>query len=142
MKKHQNEESRKLFRAETIAPLFARPLQGSISDYRGNRLRAGGFDEFLKRSLVKKINISLEALSFESDIPFAPGERLELRMMIEDFYDGIIDLCVEVLRIDVRKKNYCIVVKYLGMGSDVEDIIRQFVSEREKLTAKSSKKAV
>jgi hypothetical protein len=57
-----------------------------MPDYGGSRLSAQGFDEFLKRSLVKKINIGVEALSFESDTPFAPGNRLELRIMLEDVY--------------------------------------------------------
>jgi hypothetical protein len=142
MKKQQNEELRKFFRAQTVTPLFARLLNGSMPGYGGSRLSAQGFDEFFKRSLVKKINISVEALSFESDIPFAQGDLLELRLMLEDVYEGVIDFRGEVLRVDVRQKNYRIAVKYLGMDNRVQDIIGQFVAQRENQSAKISKKMI
>jgi hypothetical protein len=132
-------ELRAFLRVKAIAPLFARSRTG-LPDL-GN-LSTQGFDEFLKRSLTKRIDISSAGLSFESDVPFAPGDFLDLRIMLEDVYEGSIDFCVEVLRIDVYQKHYRIAVKYLDMEDTVRDVIRQFVALRESQLARSAKKVV
>jgi hypothetical protein len=130
MQQHVTEDARVLFRARATAPLFARPLSGSMPDECYSRLSEPGFDEFLKRSLVKKIDISIAGLSFESDIPYATGDVIELRLMLEDVYRGVIDLCVKVLRVDVRPRHYRIAVTYIELDENVKKLISDFVFSR------------
>jgi hypothetical protein len=132
------EELRGYFRVNMLAPLFVRPLHGITAEKYHCRLNAQGFDDYLKRSLYKKINISGSGIGFESDQPYAPGGILEVRFMLDDVHLGLIDLCIEVLRVDMRPKGYWVAGRYVGMVEDVRQLILQFISQREN---RSKKKA-
>jgi hypothetical protein len=126
-----NKELRKYVRVSIMAPLYARLSPGLSAENCFCRLNGQLFDDYLKRSLYKRICISGSGMAFESDVPFAPGGILEVRFALDDIYPGVIELCLEVLRVDMRPRCYCIVGKYLGMDERVRKLIVQFTSERE-----------
>jgi hypothetical protein len=128
------EDKRGYARISMLAPLYVRQLSGVTLDDCFCRLNEQGFDDYLKRSLYKKINISGSGILFESDVPFAPGGILEVQFMLDDAYLGLIDLCIEVLRVDMRPRGYRIAGRYVGMNESVQKLILQFISDRERRT--------
>jgi hypothetical protein len=125
------EEMRAFLRVNMLAPLFVKPLHGVSADDCYSRLNEQEFDEYLKRSLYKKINISGSGIGFESNQPYAPGGILEVRLMLDDVYSGTMDLCAEVVRIDLRPMGYWVAARFVGLSEDIRNMIFQFVSGRE-----------
>jgi hypothetical protein len=124
-------EKRAFARVSILAPLFVRPMSGATEDNCFSRLNEQGFDDYLKRSLYKKMNLSGSGLLFESDVPFAPGGILEVQLMLDDVYHGVFDICIEVLRVDMRPRGYRIAGKYVGIDESVRSLILQFITARE-----------
>ncbi len=114
-----------------LAPLFVRPLSSAAPDECFCRLNEQGFDDYLKRSLYKKINISGSGIVLNSDVSYAPGSFLEVQFMLDDAYPGIIALCIEVLRVDMRPGGYLVAGRFAGMDDKVQKLIVNFISERE-----------
>jgi hypothetical protein len=114
-----------------LAPLFVKPMHGISADECYSRLNAHGFEEYLKRSLYKKMNISGSGMGFESDQPYAPGGIMEIRLMLDDVYSGTIEVCVEVVRVDLRPMGYWIAGRFVNLGEDIKRLIEQFVAQRE-----------
>jgi hypothetical protein len=125
------EESRRFLRVNLLAPLFAKPMLGGSADDCYSRLNEQQFDEYLKRSLYKKMNISGSGIGFESNQPYAPGGILEIRLMLDDVYSGTMDLCVEVVRVDLRPMGYWVAGRFLRLSEDIQKKILQFVAQRE-----------
>jgi len=114
-----------------LAPMFVKPMFGASVEDCYSRLNEQGFEEYLKRSLYKKMNISGSGIGFESDQPYAPGGIVEIRMMLDDVYNGIIELCVEIVRVDLRPKGYWVAGRFVGINEEIQKKILQFVAMRE-----------
>jgi c-di-GMP-binding flagellar brake protein YcgR len=65
-------------------------------------------------------------------MPLTPGDILEMRLMLEDAYHGIIALCVKVLRVEKLSRNYRIAVNYVDMSENIRELIVAFVFKRER----------
>jgi hypothetical protein len=57
---------------------------------------------------------------------------IELRFMLEDVYRGVIDICVKVLRVDVRPRHFRVAVTYVELDDKVRKLISDFVNQRER----------
>jgi c-di-GMP-binding flagellar brake protein YcgR len=125
-------ESREFFRVDAAVPMFVRPLTKDDAKRCSCHLTEKGFDKTLKKTLVRKINISGAGICFENDMPFTPGDILEMRLMLEDAYHGIIALCVKVLRVEKLSRNYRIAVNYVDMSENIRELIVAFVFKRER----------
>jgi hypothetical protein len=126
-----NNDLRKSVRVSMLAPLTVRPFSGLSADDCFCRLNGQDFDDYLKRNLYKKLNISATGIAFESNMPFAPGSILEVRFTLDDIYTGVIELCIEVLRVDIWPRGYWIAGRYIGINEGVRELIFQFIAERE-----------
>jgi|GEM_PF-2194740 len=125
------EEMRRFMRVNMLAPLFVKPIHGISADECYSRLNEQGFDEYLKRSLYKKMNISGSGIGFESNQSFAPGGIVEIRLMLDDIYSGSIELCVEIVRVGLRPMGFWVAGRFVGLGQDIQKMILQFVAQRE-----------
>jgi c-di-GMP-binding flagellar brake protein YcgR len=125
-------ESREFFRVDAPVPMFVRSLTKDEGKRCSCHLSEKGFDKTLKKTLSRKINISGAGICFENDMPFAPGDILEMRLMLEEAYDGIIGLCVKVLRVEKLSRNYRIAVNYVDMSENIRELIVAFVFKRER----------
>jgi len=125
-------ESREFFRVDAAVPMLVRPLTSNEANRCYCLLTEKGFDQTLKKTLIRKINISGAGICFENDMPFTPGDILEIRLMLEDAYHGVIALCVKVLRVEKHSRNYSIAVNYVGMSENIRDLIVTFVFKRER----------
>ena len=126
------EEKRTFGRVNMLAPLFVRQMQGAAAEDCFCHLIEQKFDDYLKRSLYKKINISGSGILFESDVPFAPGGILEVKFMLDDAYLGVIYLCIEILRVDMRLRGYRIAGRYVGIDESVREMIIKYIYARER----------
>jgi c-di-GMP-binding flagellar brake protein YcgR len=125
-------ESREFFRVDAAVPMFVRPLTKDDAKRCSCHLTEKGFDKTLKNTLIRKINISGAGICFENDMPFTQGDILEMRLMLEDAYLGIIAFCVKVLRVEKLSKNYRIAVSYVDLSENVRELIVAFVFKRER----------
>jgi hypothetical protein len=125
------EEMRRFIRVNMLAPLFVKPMHALSAADCYSRLNEQGFDEYLKRSLYKKMNISGSGIGFESNQSYAPGGIVEVRLMLDDVYSGSIELCVEVVRVGLRPMGFWVAGKFVGLGEDIQKMILQFVAQRE-----------
>ena len=125
-----DKELRQFDRVNVLAPLTARPLSGVFADKCFCRLNGQTFDDSLKRNLYKRLNISGTGLAFESDAPFAQGGILEVRFSLDDVYSGVIELCIEVMRVDMRPRGYWIAGRFVGMDEAIRKLILKFIYER------------
>jgi len=125
-------ESREFFRVDAAVPMFMRSLARDEAKRCSCHLSEKGFDNALKKTLIRKINISGAGICFENDMPFTTGDILEMRLMLEDAYHGVIAICVKVLRVEKLAKNYRIAVNYVDMSEDIREIIVAFVFKRER----------
>jgi|WetSurMetagenome_2_1015567.scaffolds.fasta_scaffold00217_6 hypothetical protein len=125
------EEMRRFLRVNMLAPLFVKPMLGASAEDCYSRLNEQGFEEYLKRSLYKKMNISGSGIGFESQQPYAPGGVLEIRLMLDDVYNGTIEVCAEVIRVDLRPMGYWVAGRFVNLSEDIRKIILKFVEQRE-----------
>jgi c-di-GMP-binding flagellar brake protein YcgR len=125
-------EAREFFRVDAAVPMSVRSLARDEATRCLCHLSDKGFDKTLKKNLVRKINISGAGICFENDMPFAPGDILEIRLMLEDAYHGTIVLCVKVVRVEKRSRNYCMAASYVGISEDIRELIVTFVFKRER----------
>jgi|WetSurMetagenome_2_1015567.scaffolds.fasta_scaffold00764_7 hypothetical protein len=126
-----DEELREFSRVNMLAPLFVQPLYGVSADDCPCGMKEQGFDEYFRRSLYKKVNISVTGIAFESDQPYAQGSILEIRFMLDDVYTGIIDLCAEVVRVDMQSRGFLVAGRFISMDKTISDLICQFIRLRE-----------
>jgi c-di-GMP-binding flagellar brake protein YcgR len=126
-------ESREFFRVDAAVPMFIRSLTEDDAKRCSCHLTEKGFDTALKKTLMRKINISGAGICFENDMPLTPGNILEMRLMLEDAYQGIIAFCVKVLRVEKLQKTYRIAVKYVDLSEPVREIIVAYVFKRERI---------
>jgi c-di-GMP-binding flagellar brake protein YcgR len=125
-------ESREFFRVDAAVPMFVRALAIEEAKRCSCHLSEKGFDKTLKKTLMRKINISGAGICFENDTPFNIGDVLEIRLMLEETYTGIIGLCVKVLRVEKLSKNYRVAVSWVDLTENVRELIVAFVFKRER----------
>ena len=126
-------ELRQFFRVDATVPMFIRSLSDREAVRFTCRLDDKGFDKTLKERLLRKINISGAGICFESDVPYDQGEIIEMRLMLEDVYPGIIGVSVEVNRVEKKSRNYYIAVKYACIDERIRELIVSFVFQRERI---------
>ena len=125
-------ESREFFRVDADVPMFVRSLTRDEAKRCSCHLTEKGFDKTLKKTLIRTINISGAGICFQNDMPFTPGDILEMRVMLEDAYQGIIAFCVKVLRVEKLSRSYRIAVSYVDLSENVRELIVAFVFKRER----------
>jgi c-di-GMP-binding flagellar brake protein YcgR len=125
-------ESREYFRVGAIVPMFVRPIAAEEASRFTCHMSVQGFTTDMKKALLNTINISGAGICFESATPYSAGDLLEIRLMLEGVYPGIISLCAKVLRVERCPKYYCVAVKYECMEEDIRELIVKFVFQRER----------
>ena len=103
-------EAREFFRVDAAVPMYVRSLAEDEAKRCSCHLSHKGFDKTLKKTLIRKINISGAGICFENDIAYTPDDILEMRLMLEDAYHCIIALCVKGVRVEKSSRNYRIAV--------------------------------
>ncbi|HMK55468.1 MAG TPA: PilZ domain-containing protein [Dissulfurispiraceae bacterium] len=126
-------ELREYFRVDADVPMFVRQLTKNDAVNYDCNLSGQGFGDAMKKELGRRINISGAGICFESQTPYATGDFLEIRFMLENVYEGLIAVSVEVLRVERRTKDYCVAVKYVAIDEQIRDLIVKFVFLRERI---------
>jgi len=126
-------ELREFFRVDAIVPMSVRSLTTADASQYTCHMTGQGFDENTKKGLLCKINISGAGICFESATAYSAGDLLDIRLMLETVYPGIIALCAKVLRVERYPKHYCVAVKYEWLDEDIRELIVKFVFQRERI---------
>ncbi|MGO9378587.1 MAG: PilZ domain-containing protein [Dissulfurispiraceae bacterium] len=126
-------ELREFFRVDAIVPMLVRPIAAEDASRYTCYMDSTGFDKSMKSGLLSRINISGAGICFDSAITYSKGDLLEIRLMLEDVYPGIIALCAKVLRVEGCPKHYCVAVRYECMDEDIRELIVKFVFQRERI---------
>ncbi len=121
-------ERREFFRIDADVPVSVRSGATQCSC----RLSAVQFNEATSAAIRRRINISGAGICFSNASPCSVGELLEIELMLEDAYPGIVILCTRVLRCEKTPKNYCIAAEYVGMTEEIRELIVKFVFQRER----------
>ncbi|HTZ17777.1 MAG TPA: PilZ domain-containing protein [Dissulfurispiraceae bacterium] len=126
------QERREFFRIDVDVPVFIRVPAGGEAGDCACTLSKEKFSDDIKKSLVRRINISGAGISFLSDKQYSAGDLIEMLVMIENVYPGIITLCTRVLRSEKRRNKYFTAVEYIGMTTEIRELISAFVFQLQR----------
>jgi hypothetical protein len=134
-----NKESRQFYRIPATVPFFVRPLALPPGETPRCTSLAEGFEEPLRKKLMRSVNISGAGVYFTADKPFERGQMIEVRMMLEPVCHGLVILHGQVLRVEPIADGYGIAMNYLGMDDRTRELIAQFVLARERQLIKEKR---
>ncbi len=125
-------ERRAFFRVDADVPIFIRIPAEDKANSCVCALSSERFSDEIKRPLIQRINISGAGICFHSERQYLAGDILDVLIMLESVYPGIITLCTRVLRAEKLRKKYRIAVEYVGLTEEIRELIAKFVFKQER----------
>ncbi|HEX8948250.1 MAG TPA: PilZ domain-containing protein [Dissulfurispiraceae bacterium] len=124
--------SRNFFRVDAYIPIICFPVSSEERDNLFSDLLDKDSVPALRKSPLKKVDLSGGGISFETPNRYATGDLVEINMVLDKVHEGVIVVHGEVVRAEPLGGSFMLAVKFISVDERIRDLIIRYVFARER----------